>query len=72
MNYRIEKAVSGDREAILKVMEAWNMHHVPSEEMEELDLSCFFVARTDDGRIIGAGGYKVLSAEEGKTTWRLR
>ena len=68
MDYRIEKASSGDREAILKVMEAWNMHHVPSAEMEELDLACFFVARMADGRIIGAGGYKILSAEEGKTT----
>ena len=68
MDYRIEKAAAGDRAAILKVMEPWNMHHVPSVEMEELDLACFYVARTEDGRIIGAGGYKILSPEEGKTT----
>lgn len=68
MDYHIEKAGPGDLEAILAVMEPWNMHHVPSLEMDVLDLSLFFVARTSDGRIIGAGGYKILSADEGKTT----
>lgn len=48
-------------------MRPWNMHHVPSPEMAELDLSCFFVARLN-GEIIGAGGYRILSATEGKTT----
>lgn len=67
MNYSIEKAQPGDRDAILKVMEVWNMHHVPSPEMDELDLSTFFVARLS-GRIIGAAGYKILSKERGKTT----
>lgn len=68
MDYRIERADTGDREAILKVMEAWNMHHVPSVEMEELNLTCFFVARTLSGDIIGAAGYKILSDNAGKTT----
>ena len=67
MNYHIEKAHPEDREAILKVMEAWNMHHVPSLEMEELDLSCFFVARAS-GQVVGASGYKILSETSGKTT----
>ncbi len=67
MEYQIEKASLDDREAILNVMKPWNMHHVPSEEMEELDLSCFFVARVS-GKIVGASGYKILSPEKGKTT----
>ena len=67
MNYHIEKARPEDTGAILKVMEAWNMHHVPSLEMEELDLSCFFVARSS-GQVIGASGYKILSETRGKTT----
>lgn len=67
MQYQIEKASPGDREAILKVMKPWNMHHVPSAEMAELDLSCFFVARIS-GNIVGAAGYKLLSPKKGKTT----
>ena len=67
IQYQIEKASRNDREAILKVMEPWNMHHVPSEEMDELDLSCFFVARVS-GNIVGAAGYKLLTTEKGKTT----
>lgn len=67
MTYTIEKASPNDRDAILKVMEPWNMHHVPSKEMEELDLSCFFVALVS-GKIVGASGYKILSPEKGKTT----
>lgn len=69
MEYLVERAQPGDRGAILEVMSAWNMQHVPSPEMEELDLSCFFVARTQPaGEILGAAGYKILSCEEGKTT----
>jgi ribosomal-protein-alanine N-acetyltransferase len=67
MNHTIEKASPGDFEAILKVMEPWNMHHVPSREMEELDLACFFVARVS-GHVAGAAGYRQLSPTEGKTT----
>ncbi|MBN1629526.1 MAG: GNAT family N-acetyltransferase [Thermoleophilia bacterium] len=69
MDYVIERANDDDREGILAVMAAWNMHHVPSPEMEELDLSCFFVARArPSGEIIGAAGYRILSADAGKTT----
>jgi uncharacterized protein (DUF849 family)/N-acetylglutamate synthase-like GNAT family acetyltransferase len=67
MNYAIEAAGSADRDAILEVMRPFNMHLVPSPEMEELDLSCFFVARVGD-RIVGAAGYKILSATTAKTT----
>lgn len=67
MNHTIEKASVEDYAAILSVMESWNMHHIPSAEMEELDLSCFFVARLS-GHVAGAAGYKVLSPDKGKTT----
>ncbi len=63
----VERAGPGDREAILKVMETWNMHHVPSPEMPELDLSCFFVAR-DGGAIVGAAGYRIVGPARGETT----
>jgi len=55
MRYHIEKASPDDYSAILDIMEIWNMHHVPSEEMPELDISCFFVARVS-GHIAGAAG----------------
>lgn len=67
MRFSIEKARLDDKNAILQVMKVWNMHHVPSVEMAELDLSCFFVARCD-GQVVGASGYKILSKHEGKTT----
>lgn len=63
----IRNATSIDREHIINVMKPWNMHHVPSEEMEELDISCFFVATIND-KVVGASGYKLLSNEKGKTT----
>jgi uncharacterized protein (DUF849 family)/N-acetylglutamate synthase-like GNAT family acetyltransferase len=67
MTYIIEPAGPGDRDGILAVMRHFNMHHVPSVEMGELDLTRFFVARMQ-GRVVGAAGYKVLSPTEGKTT----
>lgn len=67
MTWTIEPAGPGDREAILAVMRHFNMHHVPSVEMEDLDLGCFFVARMQE-RIVGAAGYRILSATEGKTS----
>ena len=63
----VRKAQSDERDAILKVLEPWNMHHVPSPEMEELDLSCFFVA-VENGKIVGVSGYKILESGNGKTT----
>jgi N-acetylglutamate synthase-like GNAT family acetyltransferase len=67
MEIVIEQAEEGDIPAILAVMKTVNMHRVPSPEMPELDWRTFFVAKVD-GRIIGAAGYKLLSAKEGKTT----
>lgn len=67
MTVTLAPARSDQREDILRVMEPSNMHHVPSAEMEELDLSCFFVAYVDD-EIVGAAGYKILPDGNGKTT----
>jgi uncharacterized protein (DUF849 family)/N-acetylglutamate synthase-like GNAT family acetyltransferase len=64
---KIRRANPEDRNSILSVMKPWNMHHVPSEEMEELDINCFFVA-TIDNKIIGASGFKMISDTVGKTT----
>ena len=64
---KIRKAKKQDRDDILKVMKPWNMHHVPSLEMEELNISYFFVA-TENNNIVGASGYKLLSKSKGKTT----
>lgn len=65
--FSIERARAGDLRDILAVMETANMHHVPSAEMPELDLGCFFVAKAG-GRVVGAAGYKVISSGEAKTT----
>ena len=50
MDFIIENAKQEDREDIIKVFEQWNMQHIPSVESEELDLSCFFVAKVDENR----------------------
>ena len=67
MNYKIRKAKKKDLSQILDVLKVWNMHHIPSLEMESLDLSNYFVAQKDKN-IIGVCGYKILSKTEGKTT----
>jgi len=63
----IERASAGDEAAILEVMRPWNMHHVPSPEMQRLIVDQFFLARVD-GKLVGAAGYEILSDELGKTT----
>ncbi len=67
MSVTIEKASESDWPGILRVLETANMHHIPSKEMPELDLSKCFVAK-DEGRIVGVGGYKMLPDGRGKTT----
>lgn len=67
MRFVIERASSEDWPAILRVLKTANMHHIPSEEMPELDLSRCFVARQGE-RVIGLGGYKMLPDGRGKTT----
>jgi len=67
MNYSIIKAGANDRLGILFILEQFNMHHIPSLEMDELDIDKFFVAKIRD-KIVGAAGYKMLSPTEAKTT----
>lgn len=67
MQFTIEPAKSSDFDQILAVLKPWNMHHIPSPEMEMIDFDTFFVAKLN-GKIIGVSGYKMLSKEEGKTT----
>jgi ribosomal-protein-alanine N-acetyltransferase len=64
---RIEPASPGDWPGILAVLKTANMHHIPSPEVPDFDLSCAFVARLD-GKVVGVAGYKVLSADRAKTT----
>lgn len=52
---------------ILKLMEPYNMHHVPSEEMPELEINKFFLAEVDN-KYVGASGYKMVGPTAGKTT----
>ena len=64
---RVEKARADDMAGMLAVLQTANMHHVPSEEMPELDWRCCFVARAGE-RVVGMCGYKLLSETAGKTT----
>ena len=67
MNFIIENAKQNDFDQIISVLKPWNMHHIPSVEMEMINFGTFFVAKMD-GRIVGVSGYKILSEEKGKTT----
>lgn len=52
---------------ILKIMEPYNMHNVPSPEMAELEIEKFYLAEIG-GHYVGAAGYKMISPTQGKTT----
>ena len=67
MKANIRKAVDEDYCAILHVLSFWNMQHIPSAEMAELDLSKFYVA-TVDNKVIGVSGYTLPEFNKGKTT----
>lgn len=57
--YRLRPAViDHDRQAILKVLETSNMHHIPSAEMHDLDTGWWYVAEVD-GDIVGVGGWEL-------------
>lgn len=57
------------RTEILEIMREYNMHLVPSPEMDELDLSCFYLAfDSEHKKYLGAAGYKILPDNVGKTT----
>jgi 3-keto-5-aminohexanoate cleavage enzyme len=67
MKFLIEKATPGDLAAIMGVLEYWNMHHIPSAEMESIDTSCFFIARLS-GIVAGVAGYMIEKDGSGETT----
>lgn len=67
MDFTIEEASDGDLESILRVLETANMHHIPSREMPELELSNCFVAKAG-GKIVGIAGFRMLPDGRGKTT----
>ncbi len=55
---------------MLGVLETVNMHHVPSDEMDDFDVGHWFVAESE-GRVVGVAGYKLLQEGDevvGKTT----
>ncbi len=60
-------ARESDMPGILDVLRTVNMHHIPSAEMPDFDLELCLVAEID-GKIVGLSGYKILSADVGKTT----
>lgn len=63
----IRYAKKEDVPAILAILENYNMHHVPSPEMPDLDHRFFYVAEMN-GKVVGAAGYKILTPEKAKTT----
>jgi len=59
-----------DRAGMVRVLETANMHHVPSEEMDDFDVGHWLVAELD-GEIAGVAGWRLTSREGrtvGKTT----
>ncbi len=67
MNYQIRKASSQDLHQMMQLLEVYNMHHIPSIEMDSLDLNCFFVAEYNN-EVVGLAGYKIISKTRAKTT----
>jgi ribosomal-protein-alanine N-acetyltransferase len=66
-NYSIRFARPEDVPNIIDLMRPYNMHHIPSPEMNTLDYKCFVVAEQKE-KLIGAAGYTFLSYDVGKTT----
>jgi uncharacterized protein (DUF849 family)/N-acetylglutamate synthase-like GNAT family acetyltransferase len=67
MNFTVESANPYEFDQIIEVLKPWNMHHIPSREMDMIDFDTFFVAKID-GKIVGVSGYKILDEHHGKTT----
>ena len=66
MEIVIEKARAEHVEAIFRLLEMANMHHIPSAEMPELTFENYYVALAD-GQVVGFCGFKTLSDTEAKT-----
>ena len=67
MEYTIQKAHESNREDMMRILSFFNMHNIPSPEMEELKYDQFLIAKVD-GKIVGLAGWKVIAPGEGKTT----
>ena len=67
MKYSIEKATNIFKDEMYTILKYWNMHHIPSPEMEELDLNYYFIAKVNS-KVVGLSGYEILSDQEGETT----
>lgn len=65
--YKIRFARSTDITSVISLMEPYNMHHIPSPEMDKLNYKFFLIAESK-GKPVGAAGFTFLSAETGKTT----
>lgn len=65
--FTVEIANRHDLPEMLHVLEHFNMHHIPSVEMDELILDQFYVARME-GKVVGLAGWKILQEKVGKTT----
>lgn len=55
------------RDDIIRVLEPTNMHHIPSPEMPELDLTHAWVALVD-GEVVGFSAIKMIDESTAKTT----
>jgi 3-keto-5-aminohexanoate cleavage enzyme len=67
MEYTIQKAQESNRDDMLRILSFFNMHNIPSPEMEEFNYDQFLIAKVG-GKIVGLAGWKVISPGEGKTT----
>jgi len=67
MGYTIEKAKEENKLDIFRLLKQANMHYIPSEEMPSLTYENYFVAKNDDGNVVGFSGYKILSEHKAKT-----
>lgn len=67
MGYIVERAVENEMDDMLGVLEHFNMHHIPSLEMDTLDINHFYIAKVD-GKVVGVAGWKILEDGKGKTT----
>ena len=65
--FKIRFALQSDIPLIISLMKFYNMHHIPSPEMGELDHKFFLVAEYKE-KIIGAAGFTFLSSDIGKST----
>ena len=65
--YRYRTARHDDYDGMLRVLETANMHHIPSEEVDELRVQDCFVCTDKEGTIVGMCSWKSIDNEECKT-----